>query len=90
MAKKLPLKVNSVCKWFGISKSGFYKKKQNLAKVEAFENLVCQRIRGLRKLGLMCGLKSLQEEFDIKIGRECFWWERLYRKSYLLRHRDGR
>ena len=74
MAKKLPLKVNSVCKWFGISKSGFYKKKQNLAKVEAFENLVCQRIRGLRKLGLMCGArkikKHLQEEFDIKIGRD--------------------
>ena len=74
MSKTLPFNVSSVCRWFGISKSGFYKKKKHSEESKKFEDEICLHINALRKFGLMCGARKtkihLKEDFDIIVARD--------------------
>ena len=74
-----------VCRYFGFSKSGYYKRLKVLPEKEAFEQKVVSRIKHIRKDKSFYGLRKLYHELntsDIKIGRDHLW--HIMQKSDLI------
>ena len=66
--------MNSVCKWFEHSKSGYYTHRQVVEKQLELEKEVISYIRIIRSSGIMCGARKmkvyLMKLFNFKIGRD--------------------
>jgi len=74
MIQKINHPIQSVCKWFELSKSGFYKHLEYEKRKEIEEQKVLGYIKEIRKVGLMCGVRKMKRYikkfFEFEIGRD--------------------
>jgi len=68
--------MNTICKYLGFSKSGYYKKLNALPQKKAFEQKVVSTVKEIRKDKCFYGLRKVHKEIErggLDIGRDCLW-----------------
>jgi transposase InsO family protein len=74
------LNIETLCKWFGISRQAYYKHEWNLAEDVFHHDLVLEEVKKIRQRHSRMGARKLQEmlrpfmlEHGIKMGRDAFF-----------------
>ncbi|MCK4956615.1 MAG: IS3 family transposase [Candidatus Cloacimonetes bacterium] len=74
LKKDVTARVDGICRWFNVSKSGFYKHLKIELKRRDIEETVVRHLYTLRKSGIMCGARKAQiylsKYFSTEIGRD--------------------
>jgi len=74
------INIDTLCKWFGISRQAYYKHERKLVKEVLQYDLVLDEIKNIRQSHPVMGTRKLQkllypfmQEYDIKMGRDALF-----------------